>query len=64
MSQSQHMYITHNMYLVNQSITSIYYAAENINLIAKITSYTSNTNNYDKEPLNNSMIKSFLKLNT
>jgi hypothetical protein len=52
------------MYLVNQSITSIYYAAENINLIAEITSYTSIKNNYDKEPLNNYMIKSFLKLNT
>jgi len=26
------------MYLVNQSITSIYYAAENLNLIVEITS--------------------------
>jgi len=31
-------YISHNMYLVNQSITSIYYAAEDINLIAEIKS--------------------------
>jgi len=31
------------MYLVNQSITSIYYATESINLIAEITSYTSYT---------------------
>jgi hypothetical protein len=30
MSQSQHVYIPHNMYLANQSITSINYAAENI----------------------------------
>jgi len=50
--------------LVNQSITFIYYTAKNINLIVKITSYTSITNNYNKEPLNNYMIKYFLKLNT
>jgi len=31
-------YILHNMYLVNQSTTSNYYAAENINSIAEITS--------------------------
>jgi hypothetical protein len=29
------------MYLVNQSTTSNYYAAENINLITEITSYTT-----------------------
>jgi hypothetical protein len=31
-------YILHNMYLVNQSTTFNYYAAENINSIAEITS--------------------------
>jgi len=31
-------YIPHNMYLVNQSTTSNYHEAENINLITEITS--------------------------